>query len=128
VRGAHERERYGCPAPATAGPTGRSNVLSRRAAPEPLPNPGAVTDRTSGSGAGRARCSAAATRRAPNVAASMRSPASILLASATVGASGPSSSGTSTERSNRAMSVPIVVSALKGTVPVTASMRSRASA
>ena len=48
-------------------------------------------------------------------------------AATTTGASVPSSSGTTTEWSRRAISVPMVVSAVKGTSPVTASTITSAS-
>jgi hypothetical protein len=110
---------------ATAGrrADGPIRVASRSSTGAISGSPGPV----SGRGSGRRSWVAAPTRALPRAAASSRSAGSRRPAPATIGASGPSSSGTSSEWSSRAMSVPMVVSAVNGTSPVTDSTMTSAS-
>ena len=80
----------------------------------------------SGSGPGRGRYRATASSPPASARASMRSAASGRPARSRISWSGPIWSGTGSWRSTRAISVPRVVSAVSGTSPVTASIRTRA--
>src|SRR5205823_1637074 len=80
----------------------------------------------SGKRSGLGSSSAAASRPTTNSPASGRSPGSSRPARARTPRSGPSSAGTSTAVSTRAINVAMVVSAAKGTRPVTASISTSA--